>query len=277
MTLIGQGTKLDLFDDRAEIELAAHSAVIKALGKRVISDVIEIGARLTACKKLCGHGNWLPWLDREFGWTEQHARKFMHVAEMSKSNNLFDLDIPVSGLYLLAAPSTPETARETIIEHAQNGEALTLDQVKQMIADARKDESDKYERRLADAQAKYKAEADQLREDLKGALSPEAIEQAVDEALEPMREKIRRLEEEKEKRKRETKTFKDEYASRSGAIESALRWLAKELTITPEQMLEHKTLLANATGQQLSDVLADDIKHVRSISKWIERFQEVCK
>jgi len=49
----------------------------RALGKRVVADVIEIGRRLTESKKICGHGNWLPWLDREFNWQEQTARNFI--------------------------------------------------------------------------------------------------------------------------------------------------------------------------------------------------------
>jgi hypothetical protein len=42
-----------------------------------------------------------------------------------ESRNFRALDLPVSGLYLLAKPNTPEEAREAVIERAQNGEALT--------------------------------------------------------------------------------------------------------------------------------------------------------
>jgi hypothetical protein len=59
------------------------------------------------------HGRWLPWLKDEFGWQDQTARNFMQVFELAaESRNFRDLSIPVSGLYLLAAPSTPEAARE---------------------------------------------------------------------------------------------------------------------------------------------------------------------
>jgi hypothetical protein len=53
--------------------VAEHAEAIRSLGRRVVADVIEIGRRLTECKKLLGHGNWLPWLDREFGWSEDTA------------------------------------------------------------------------------------------------------------------------------------------------------------------------------------------------------------
>ena len=62
-------------------------------------------------------GGWLPWLEREFGWEETTALRFMCVHELAiKSGNLQDLELPVSGLYLLAAPSTPEEARAAVVE-----------------------------------------------------------------------------------------------------------------------------------------------------------------
>ena len=55
----------------------------------------------------------MPWLEREFRWTAETALRFMQVAEaVGKNNKLLDLDIGVSSLYLLAAPSTPPEAVE---------------------------------------------------------------------------------------------------------------------------------------------------------------------
>jgi hypothetical protein len=97
-----------------DIKLAEHAAVIRALGRRVVGDVIEIGRRLNDAQALCKeHGNlWLPWLKREFGWTESSAKRFMQVA--NKTPNLGDVDVPISGLYLLAQDSTPPTVIEAI-------------------------------------------------------------------------------------------------------------------------------------------------------------------
>jgi len=38
-----------------DVVLAQHAEVIRALGKRVVHDVIEIGRRLTDAKARCGH------------------------------------------------------------------------------------------------------------------------------------------------------------------------------------------------------------------------------
>jgi Protein of unknown function (DUF3102) len=113
--------------------LAGHAAEIRKLGKRVVGDVIEIGKILGEAKRIAGHGNFGPWLKREFDWTEMTATRFMNVYEMSKSNNLLDLDLPVSSLYLLAAPSTPQEARDAIIERAEAGEAVSVAEVKDTI------------------------------------------------------------------------------------------------------------------------------------------------
>ena len=88
--------------------LTEHAAEIRRLGKRVVGDVIEIGARLTECKRIAGHGNFLPWLEREFGWSEDTAENYMRLADLDKFRTVRNLDLPLKGLYLLAAPSTPE-------------------------------------------------------------------------------------------------------------------------------------------------------------------------
>jgi hypothetical protein len=130
--------------------LAGHAAAIRALGKRVIGDVIEIGRRLTEAKVIAGHGNWLPWLEREFAWKERTAQRFMNVAAVFGTNpsGVTDLELPVEGLYLLAAPSTPEEARTKVIERAEKGEALSVAEIKETIEQARGKEADDLARQV---------------------------------------------------------------------------------------------------------------------------------
>jgi protein gp37 len=126
----------NLHDDAAFL---AHSAnQIRGLRKRARADLIEIGRILTECKTRCGHGNWLPWLDREFDWTEMSATRFMNVYELNKSNNLLDLNVADSSLYLLAAPSTPESACAEVINRAESGDRLKHADVQAIIENARK-------------------------------------------------------------------------------------------------------------------------------------------
>jgi hypothetical protein len=58
----------------------------------------------------------------------------MRAYEMSsKSENFSNLNLPVSSLYLLAAPSTEETARVEVIERASSGEILRHADIKEII------------------------------------------------------------------------------------------------------------------------------------------------
>ena len=58
----------------------------------------------------------------------------MRVYELSlKSENFSDLRIPVSALYLLAAPSTPSEAVDEVIERAKSGERQAHAEIKDTI------------------------------------------------------------------------------------------------------------------------------------------------
>jgi Protein of unknown function (DUF3102) len=63
--------------------LAETADAIRGLTKNVVRDVLEIGRRLTQAKERVGHGNWLPWLEREFGWMDKTAEKWMNVYALS--------------------------------------------------------------------------------------------------------------------------------------------------------------------------------------------------
>ena len=70
----------------------------------------------------------------------------MRVAELSKSHRVVDLDVPLSTLYLLAAPSTPTTVVEAVVSRSAQGDRLSVADVKEEIAkakpvDRREDES----------------------------------------------------------------------------------------------------------------------------------------
>jgi hypothetical protein len=120
--------------------LAAHANAIRALGKRVIADVIEIGQRLTECRRIKKEdGEWRAWLDDELRWSPQTAGRFIQLHQLSLTHsNLEHLELPVSGLYALAAPSTPEAARDAVLERAATGEKLTTAQITETIDTAKR-------------------------------------------------------------------------------------------------------------------------------------------
>jgi hypothetical protein len=119
--------------------LAEHAAAIRRLGKRVVDDVIEIGARLKECRGILKEDDrWRAWLESELKLSHQSAGRFIQVHELfEQRSNLDHIDLPVSALYLVAAPSTPETAKSEIIERAKAGERLPVAEVKRVVDTAK--------------------------------------------------------------------------------------------------------------------------------------------
>ncbi len=93
--------------------------------KRAAQDIIDIGQKLIEVKARLGHGHFGGWLEAEFAWSNDTAKRFMSVARQFETRNLHDLNIAPSALYLLAAPSTPEPARIEALERAEAGETIT--------------------------------------------------------------------------------------------------------------------------------------------------------
>ena len=54
---------------------------IRLCMSRTAHDIIEIGRDLIETKKALGHGNFLPWIEAEFGMGYASASNFMNVAE----------------------------------------------------------------------------------------------------------------------------------------------------------------------------------------------------
>jgi hypothetical protein len=115
--------------------LADHAAEIRRLGKRIVGDIVEIGRLLTECQNILGHGRWLAWLNRELGWSQSTARNCMRAFQLaqSKNANFADLNLPLSALYLLAAPGTPPEVQDQIVERAEAGEVVKVADVKKAI------------------------------------------------------------------------------------------------------------------------------------------------
>jgi hypothetical protein len=120
--------------------LAAHAVAIRDLAKRTRENIIEIGRHLVESRDQVGRGEWLTWLEAEFGWSDQTAYRFIHVYELSRDarfHTCVELDLPLGILYQLAAPKA-EAARTEIVEHIEAGEKVSTETVIQAITGRRK-------------------------------------------------------------------------------------------------------------------------------------------
>jgi hypothetical protein len=269
-----------------EIALAEHAAVIRVLGKRMIGDVFEIGRRLNESKVLAGHGGFLPWLDREFGWTEMTAVRFMQTANL-KSNIMLDLDISVTSLYLLAAPGTSEEARDEVVARVQSGETLSVADVQRIVDEATFKQHDKL---VAEMAVKAKIAEDAIRAEYTDKLVVDPaklqadIDAAIDKALKPWQRDLKAAEkklataqkrlEEKEAEEPTPKGPKidSNISLASTGIQMAVRTLVGKITITAQQMVDVETLSASATNRTVTDRLGVTRDEATQIVAWLNDF-----
>ena len=123
-------------DPEIRIVVQQRTSEIKSLIRRTASDILELGQKLLEVKAQLGHGYFRDWLKSEFDWGVWTATKYMQVAKRFKCVNFSHLDIAPSALYELAAPSTPETARDEAIKRAFRGETITHAKAKAIKARA---------------------------------------------------------------------------------------------------------------------------------------------
>jgi hypothetical protein len=121
-----------------QVIVSQAAANIRAHGKLATQSIIAIGAELTKVKEAIGHGNYLAWIDAEFGWSDRTARNYVWAYEAFKSETVSDLEpIDTKALYLLAAPSTPKPVREAALQKAATGERVTQAGVRLMLSPTR--------------------------------------------------------------------------------------------------------------------------------------------
>jgi len=110
--------------------IKAKELAIKA---RTSQTIWENGRDLLEVKERLEHGQFQKWIEANFPWSYRTVKRFMEVAETFKSDKLADFNFSKSVLYLLAAPSTPEAAREEAIELAEDGKNLSYQQAEDLI------------------------------------------------------------------------------------------------------------------------------------------------
>lgn len=123
-----------VLSSESRIVVMQKTSEIKTLMRRAAQDIIDIGAKLIEVKDQLQHGEFGNWLKSEFNWDARQAQRMMNVADAFKNDNLSDLKIGASALYLLAAPSTPDEARQEAIQKAEAGEVVTHAVAKAIVA-----------------------------------------------------------------------------------------------------------------------------------------------
>ena len=116
------------------IVVQQRTSEIKTLMRRTAQDIVEIGQKLIDVKTQLGHGLFSAWLRIEFEWSRGTAENFMAVALRFQNQKFSDFDVAPSALYMLASPSTPESARKEAMDRAEQGERITYSVAQEIVA-----------------------------------------------------------------------------------------------------------------------------------------------
>jgi hypothetical protein len=129
--LIQKAFDYSVIDEKDRDFLRGKEQAIKG---RTAQTIIENGRDLHEAKDRVNHGHFIDWVEGCFPWSCSSANKMMNAFYSFKSVKITDLEnIQSSVLYLLAAPSTPESARTEAVEQAENGNKLTVKEARQLV------------------------------------------------------------------------------------------------------------------------------------------------
>jgi len=126
-----KAASVDLTDDRLE-------AIAKDIESLTETATLQVGAKLAEARGIFRYrrdeGGFAGWVKTRLGYSRQTAYNFVHVHERFGGQVSKGLDtLSRSILYLLAAPSTPEAAREEVTELAGKGENLSTAEVNDIV------------------------------------------------------------------------------------------------------------------------------------------------
>jgi hypothetical protein len=155
----------------------------------------------------------------------------MQVYKAFGSNPEYVPDLPLTSLYKLAAPSTPEAARDLVIERASEGERLTPAQVKEIIDRAIQTERADVEAQLAAVRADAERREAAVRAEYDGKLvmDPEGLRAEISKVVAPLQRQIKEYEAQLKQVKREQSTpLNEDFLSPSEA-DRAIGTVAKHL------------------------------------------------
>ena len=102
--------------------------------KRMAQDIIELSQIAHEYYQEFGYQDYISWVKEELKLSDKQGERFLNVYnKFGITDNLSVENIGASALYLLSAPSTPESAREEALELAEAGETVTHAKAKELV------------------------------------------------------------------------------------------------------------------------------------------------
>ena len=124
----------DNFDRETASLLIEETDKIRAIMKKTVENIIEIGGRLYKVKAKLEYGLFKQWIETELSLDYTTANNFMRVFDTfnNRKEEIAKLGLNVSVLYLMSARNTPEAFREEVFRRAEAGYPLSHAEAKQL-------------------------------------------------------------------------------------------------------------------------------------------------
>ena len=127
----------------------------------VTANVIEIGRDLQNVKKSLPHGQFVCWVEIACGLSRRMAQLMMKAAHWAQGKSETVTLLEPTTIYLLAAPSTPETVSKTVLSRVKAGEVIAPQVVKDMIRAEKRAQGQECERSTSAKKRRAQQEARQ--------------------------------------------------------------------------------------------------------------------
>ena len=136
-----------------------------------VNDMIETGNDLIGVKSKTEHGQFKHWLDSELNMNIRTAQRFMRAAEWAEGKHDTVSHLPPTMIYLLSAPSTPESIQRQVFDDLEAGNPINHHEVRDAVAEVKSQERQEKtaEQRKKDLKLKKRSQARWERERRKEA------------------------------------------------------------------------------------------------------------
>jgi len=115
-------------------EIADLTQKIKKIQGQELEARVQIGLGLSRAKELLAHGQFRPWVRREFRWSERTASNYMELARHYEGKTAKFADLDLGTAMALIAKSTPAEVRDEVFEQAATDKKITREDVRKRIA-----------------------------------------------------------------------------------------------------------------------------------------------
>lgn len=137
--------KYEFLPSQKRINIQKLTLEIKESLRKTVFTIWETGKKLVEVRSQLEQCQFSLWLKVEFDWSRRTAYNFINVYEAFPefaSANFAQIDISISALYLLAAPSTQEDTRSYFLNQALAGEYVSHKVIQRAIKEVKPKQAD---------------------------------------------------------------------------------------------------------------------------------------